>query len=104
MKSLLDSVDVRGMQLGPRQYLLLHVDACLHNQRLYLEYVDYEREVILDQLFSFAHLLYNSARYEEAKEIYCRALEGYQKAGLADHPSALRTVNNRAICTQIKAS
>ena len=94
IQELIGFEDVDTMQLGLRQYILAHIDSYLHNQRLYLDSLDFIDEVVLDQMRWFSYFLQNSCRYNEAEEMYLRALQGYEKAFGADHQSALDIVCN----------
>ena len=89
--------DVDAMQLGPRQYLLAHIDSYLHNQRLYLDSLDCVDKVVLDQKFQFGLFLEKCSRYSEAKEMYQQVLQGSENRLGVDHPSTLRTVHNLGI-------
>ena len=91
---LIDVQDPDAIQLGSRQYLLAHIESCVNNQCSYLDTLDYENEVVLGQLSSFASFLGDNARYREAEELYQRALQGYEKTLGADHTWTLRTVNH----------
>jgi tetratricopeptide (TPR) repeat protein len=94
LEELIYSQDSDAMQLGPRQYLLAHIDSCLYNQRLYLNTLDYESKAVLDQLHAFGYLLQRSGLYKEAEEILQSALQGKENTVGANHISTLQTVNN----------
>jgi tetratricopeptide (TPR) repeat protein len=97
LKELINFEDADTMQLGPRQYLLAHIDSYLHNQRLYLDSLDFLDEVVVNQMHWFGYFLQTSSRYNEAEEMYQRALQGYEKALGADHPLTLHTVNDLGV-------
>jgi tetratricopeptide (TPR) repeat protein len=93
LQRLITLEDVNAMQLGPRQYLLAHIDSCLQNQRLYLESSDFMDEPVLRQLYSLGYFLERNSRYSEAEDICQQVLQGYEKALGVDHPSTLITVD-----------
>jgi tetratricopeptide (TPR) repeat protein len=97
LQDLIGFEDVGTMQLGPRQYLLAHIDSYFHNQRLYLDSLDFIDEVVLDQMSRFGYFLHRSSRYNEAGEMYLRAIQGYEKAFGADHPSTLDIANSLGV-------
>jgi tetratricopeptide (TPR) repeat protein len=97
LKELIDFKDVDAIQLGPRQYLLAHIDSYLHNQRLYLDSLDCVDEVVLDQKYRFGWFLQKSRRYGEAEELYQRALRGYENTLSVDHPITLGIIHNLGI-------
>jgi tetratricopeptide (TPR) repeat protein len=97
LNQLISLEDVNAMKLGPRQYLLAHVDSCLQNQRLYLESSDFMDKPALDQLYSLGYFLERNSRYNEAEDIYQQVLQGCEMVLGIDHETTLKTVYNLGV-------
>jgi tetratricopeptide (TPR) repeat protein len=89
--------DTDAMQLGPRQYLLAHMDSCLHNQRLYLHSSDFIDEEVLERLHTYGLFLERNNRYDDAEEMYRRTLQGKEKVLGLEHTSTFDTANNLGV-------
>ena len=97
LTSYLESVDIDDLALETKQETMLHVDACIQNDA---EFRTTHLVTCIDRqpysASSFAHLYWNQGRYDEAEELYGRALAGRKKKLGAEHPETLRTVQNLA--------
>ena len=94
----IEGIHFDELSLQVKQETLLHIDACMQNDR---EIVGNPREPALAQqsypVALFASCYQISARYDDAEELYERALAGNEKQLGPDHPATLRTVENLAI-------
>ncbi|KAI9858972.1 MAG: hypothetical protein M1824_003973 [Vezdaea acicularis] len=97
LSEYLEDVGDAVLSLEVNQETILHIDACVQN----------ERELLERQLLGFEHcpgsgLLFaffytGQGRYGEAEELYNRALKGQEEKLGRGHPDTLRTVQNLAI-------
>ena len=85
------------LNLQVKQETLLHIDACMQNDR---EIMGNPRgSAIAHRNYStilFASYYQSSGRYDDAEKLYKRALAGREEQLGPDHPDTLRTVQNLA--------
>ncbi|KAL8762032.1 MAG: hypothetical protein Q9194_007619, partial [Teloschistes cf. exilis] len=78
------------------------INSRLNHHALRIEHCQ-QREVVdwndidMDDIYRIGYLDSMMGRLKEAEAMYIRALEGYEKAGVAEHTSTLDTVNNLAV-------
>ena len=89
--------DRHKLPLKTKQYLLAHMDSCLHNDKEYLKDLDKSDAFRREAANTFASFYGTLDRYLEAEALYQRALAGSEKALGPGHISTLDTVNNLGV-------
>ena len=85
------------MTLQAKQIILSHLDTALENDHIYLvRGIRLGESCLEDPAFVFAGFYQDQGRYEEAEQLYGRALNGYEERLGRDHPDTLLTVHNLA--------
>src|SRR5579862_3165399 len=80
LAAFLDAQDAAKMTLQSRRTIVSHLDACLRNNTNFLNHRDkFGAQFLICAVTSFAPFYQSQGRYEEAEQLYERALEGREK-------------------------
>ncbi|MCJ1231793.1 hypothetical protein MMC12_008472 [Toensbergia leucococca] len=94
----IEGIRFGGLNLQVKQETLLHINACVQNDRETVG--DLRGSALEHRSYStslFASCYQFSGRYDDAEELYKRALAGREEQLGPDHPDTLGTVENLAI-------
>ena len=98
LKCYIGGIRFGGLNLQVKQETLLHINACVQNDgEIIGDLCESALEHRSYSLSLFASCYQSSGRYDDAEELYKRALAGREEQLGPDHPDTLRTVNNFTI-------
>jgi tetratricopeptide (TPR) repeat protein len=98
LANYINNQDLGKLPFQVKQYLLAHIDACIHNDREYLRDTDKSDLASRRQsAITFAQYYIDLDRYPEAEALFQQALAREEVALGPVHESTLSTVNNLGV-------